>query len=369
MIWVVFAVLTGTAVLSVLWPLARARGRVAAGAAVDRALYDATIAGIDRDLERGLATEEDARAARTEAARRLLAAAPETVEGNSGSRWARRVAAVIALVFIPAETLGLYAYTGASDYPDQPLEARLKAPVSSNDINVALARIEKHLADEPGDARGWEIVAPVYLRLGRPRDAARAWQQVIKLNGVTADRASSFGEALVYAEEGKVTPQARAAFESALKVDEKEPRARFFLGVAAEQDGDSARAVDIWTRLLNDSPADAPFAPAVRERIQSLGAAPPVVRGPDSPAGAAIAALAPEDQQKFIRGMVAQLAERLAHDGADPEGWLRLVRAYSVLGEGDKARAALVDARKALDGNATAMGQLDLLSRELGLGG
>jgi cytochrome c-type biogenesis protein CcmH len=368
MIWVVFAALTGFAVLSVLLPLARARGRAAAVPAVDRALYDATIAGIDRDLERGLTTVEDASAARTEAARRLLAAAPSG-EGVAHSRWARRAAAVIALVFIPGLTLGLYAYTGASDYPDQPLEARLKSPVTGNDINVALARIEQHLADEPGDARGWEIVAPVYLRLGRPRDAARAWQQVIKLNGVTADRASSFGEALVYAEDGKVTPLARAAFESALKADEKEPRARFFLGVAAEQDGDVARAVEIWTRLLNDSPADAPFAPAVRERIQSLGSAPPAASGPNSPAGAAIAALPPEDQQKFIRGMVAQLAERLAHDGGDSEGWLRLVRAYSVLGDADKARAAMADARKALDGNTAALGQLDTLARELGLGG
>ena len=368
MIWVVFAILTGIAVLSVLWPLARARDRASAGVAVDRALYDATIASIDRDRERGLTSEVDARAARTEAARRLLAAAPADA-GGADSRWARRAAAVIALVFIPGVTLGLYAYTGASDYPDQPLEARLKAPLTGNDINVALARIEKHLADEPGDARGWEIVAPVYLRLGRPRDAARAWQQVIKLNGVTADRASSFGEALVYAEEGKVTPQARAAFENALKADEKEPRARFFLGVAAEQDGDAARAIDIWTRLLNDSPADAPFAPAVRERIKSLASAPPATTGPGSPAGAAIAALPPEDQQKFIRGMVAQLADRLAHDGGDPEGWLRRDRAYSVLGEADKARAAMADARKALGGDPKAIGQLDSLSRELGLGG
>ena len=107
----------------------------------------------------------------------------------------------------------------------------------------------------------------------------------------------------------------------------------------------------------------------MRERIKSLASAPPATTGPGSPAGAAIAALPPEDQQKFIRGMVAQLADRLAHDGGDPEGWLRLVRAYSVLGEADKARAAMADARKALGGDPKAIGQLDSLSRELGLGG
>ena len=47
----------------------------------------------------------------------------------------------------------------------------------------------------------------------------------------------------------------------------------------------------------------------------------------------------PEQRQKMIVGMVEGLAERLKKDGGDFEGWLRLVRAYTVLGERDKARS------------------------------
>jgi cytochrome c-type biogenesis protein CcmH len=368
MIWVVFAVFTGAAVLAVLLPLARLRD-ASTRAGIDKGLYEAEIAGMDRDVERGLATEDDARAAKAEAARRLIAAHAPDAPVARASTFNRRLAALVAIIFIPAVSLGLYRYLGAVDYADQPLEARLKAAPSGTDINVALARIEKHLAEQPEDARGWEIIAPVYMKLGRPRDAARAWQKLIQIQGVSVERASSFGEALVYAEDGRVTPQAKQAFEAALKEDEKEPRARFFLGMAAEQDGDKQKAIDVWTKLLADFPPDAPFASAVRDRIVALGGDAPAASGPASPAGAAIAAMSPEDRDRTIRGMVDGLASRLAQNGADLDGWLRLVRAYSVLREPDKARAALADARKALGGDGAALGQLDALSRELGYGG
>jgi len=209
------------------------------------------------------------------------------------------------------------------------------------------------------------------MRLERPKDAARAWQRVIQLEGVTAERASAFGEALVFAAEGEVTPQAKAAFEAAAKDDPSEPRAQFYLGLAAQQAGDNPRAVEIWTGLLDRSPPDAPFAPTLRERIAELGGQGTAIAGsgPNSPAGASVAAMSPEDQQKFMRERIAGLAARLAQKGDDLPGWQQLVRSYVVLGEDDKARAALADARKALGADGAASAQLDALARQFGLGG
>ncbi len=369
MIWSVFLVMTALAVLSVLWPLLRGR-RGTDPAAGRRDVYDAELASIERDVARGLTSEAEANASRAEAARRLLAASKAAAPTPSGSTMARRIAALAALIFIPAVSFGLYTIIGAAGYPDQPLQARLNGPVDGGDINVALARIEKHLEEAPDDARGWEIIAPVYLKLGRASDSARAWQKVISIAGVNAERASSFGEALVYAEDGQVSPQARAAFEAALNSDASEPRAQFFLGMADEQAGDNQGAIARWTRLLESSPADAPFAPAVRERIAEIGGRPTgPASGPLSAAGAAVAAMPADDQQKFMRERIAALADRLAHNGADPQGWQQLVRSYAVLGEKDKARSALDDARKALSGDAASLSQLDALSGQFGLGG
>jgi cytochrome c-type biogenesis protein CcmH len=67
--------------------------------------------------------------------------------------------------------------------------------------------------------------------------------------------------------------------------------------------------------------------------------------------------------------MVERLSERLQLDGSDPEGWLRLVRSYMVLGEPDKARAAAGDARRALAGDPTKLRHFEDLVKALGLEG
>jgi cytochrome c-type biogenesis protein CcmH len=72
---------------------------------------------------------------------------------------------------------------------------------------------------------------------------------------------------------------------------------------------------------------------------------------------------------RAIRAMVDRLAARLAQNGNDVEGWLRLVRSYSVLQETDRARAALIDAKRNLAGDPGAIARLEALARELGLEG
>jgi cytochrome c-type biogenesis protein CcmH len=83
---------------------------------------------------------------------------------------------------------------------------------------------------------------------------------------------------------------------------------------------------------------------------------------------AAAAKLSPEERTTMIRGMVARLAARLRQDGSDADGWQRLIRAYMVLGERDKATAALADARRAVSGEPDKLRQINELSRSFGLG-
>ena len=85
--------------------------------------------------------------------------------------------------------------------------------------------------------------------------------------------------------------------------------------------------------------------------------------------GAKIAALPEADRMSAIRGMVEGLAARLAQNGQDIEGWLRLVRSYTVLHEPDKARAALLEAKRSLAGDPSAIARIEALARELGLEG
>ena len=370
MIWIVFALMTGAAVFSVLWPLAR----VPAGSSrrdADLAFYRSEVEGIGRDVVSGLMSPKDAEVAKAEAARRLLAGTPANGAdaggqgvGKAVGTGARRIAAIAAIVLVPFVTIGLYVFIGSPDIADQPLAARLSAPAERMEIETAVARIEQHLAAEPNDGRGWELIAPVYLRMGRAAEAANAYAKAIAVLGDTADRETARGEALMAAAGGQVSPEAMAAFDAALRLDKDAPGPRFYHGLAAQQAGDKEKATKIWTELVIAAPPGAPWVEVVKQQLAALGA--PIPQGSQAEA---IAGMAPEARNEAIRGMVAALGERLAAKGGSIEEWTRLVRAYGVLGEKDKARAALVDARKALNADETAKPRLDAIAREFGLEG
>src|SRR5262249_47455007 len=160
----------------------------------------------------------------------------------------------------------------------------------------------------------------------------------------------------VFAANGMVTAEAKAEFERAVGLDAGNVQARYFLGLAAEQDGDRSRAVATWRALIEAGPADAPWIDFVRSALARVerSAAP----APSEQQIVASSDMSPEQRGAMIRGMVARLSERLARDGSDVDGWLRLVRSYMVLGEAEKARAAVLDARRALASDPGKLRQL-----------
>ncbi|OJY33145.1 MAG: hypothetical protein BGP06_20115, partial [Rhizobiales bacterium 65-9] len=268
----------------------------------------------------------------------------------------RKTAAVIALIVVPALALPAYLAAGSPQLPDQPLAARKAVDPSAISVAEAVARIEAHLARNPDDGAGYDMLAPVYLRMGRAADAARAYSAALRLNGETPERLAGLGEALVTGAEGVVTAEAQDLFTRASAAGFN-PRAGFYLALAREQDGDREGAAQAFEKLIAASPADAPWLPAAREKLAAL-------RG--TPAGGeAVAALPESERDAAIRGMVARLAERLATNGGSVDEWSRLIRSHMALGEKEKAAQALGDARKALGADATQ--PLDALSRELRL--
>jgi cytochrome c-type biogenesis protein CcmH len=368
MIWVIFAAMTGVAVFSVLWPLSKAR-RIAATNFPDVSLYEAQVAEIDRDAASGLMLAADVPAAKAEAARRLLAVSGAGQPAGSSTRRNARLTAAAAILLVPALTLGLYNRFGRPDLSDAPLAARLQpGDPGKMDLAAAIVSIEAHLRDHPDDGRGWDVIAPVYLRLGRAEDARRAYLHAIRLAGDSAAREAGLGEAVLAEAQGVVTVEARQAFEKARAADPTLPQPRYYLGLASLQDGKPDEAREIWTKLLDEAPAGAAWAAALRQRVAALSS--PAAGAPGSSVAAdAIAGLPEAARAAAIRSMVEGLSARLQQSGGSLDEWQRLVRAYSVLNQPDKARAALADARKNLANDMRANAALDDLAHELGLEG
>ncbi len=363
-LWFGLALMTAAAIWAVLWPLARRASQSRSGS--DVAIYRDQLEEIERDRAAGLIEDNEAVSAQVEVSRRLIAAADAQTASPTNvpsATWRRRAVAIAAFVLLPFGATTLYLALGSPLLPDHPLAPRLAAARADQSIDTLIAKVETHLESNPDDGRGWEVIAPIYIRLGRFDDAVRARRNALRLNGSSAEREAAFGEALVFAANGIVTAEAKAAFERAVALDANGVQARYFLGLAAEQDGDRTQAAATWRALIEAAPPDAPWIDLLRRALARVDRA----AAPEDPGAAS--ELAPEQRQAMIQGMVERLSERLHRDGDDVEGWLRLVRSYMVLGQPDKARAAVVDARRALAGDAGKLRRLDDQLKGLGLEG
>jgi cytochrome c-type biogenesis protein CcmH len=371
MLWIGFALMSVAAILAVLWPLAR-KPRAGQGGS-DLVVYQDQLEEIGRDRSAGLIGEAEAEAARVEVSRRLLAAADTQAPAPLPTQplWHRRAAAVAALIVLLLLPVGLYAALGSPEIPGQPAYARSATPQDQQNIAKLIGRVEEHLAQNPNDGAGWQVIGPVYMRLGRFDDAVVAFRKSLVLNGETAGRDSALGEALAGAANGVVTDEAKKEFERAVALDPREPKARFFLGLADEQDGKRDAAADKWRAMLKDAPPNAPWVGLVRESLARVTGEPVAgeASGPRQEDVAAAQEMPEAQRTEMIRGMVAKLADRLHTDGSDVEGWVRLVRAYAVLGEREQAKGAAADAKKALAQHPEEVKRIDDLVKGLGLEG
>ncbi|MCG5482948.1 MAG: c-type cytochrome biogenesis protein CcmI [Sinorhizobium meliloti] len=371
--WILVAILTAAVAAVLLLPLMRAVEPLPSRHSHDIEVYRDQLGELARDREAGLIGSDEAELARAEIARRMLAAsaADQAVAERTPKRLlSNRLAQAFIFLCLPAVGLCLYLTTGSPGVPAQPLAARLADP--GDDVNILIAKAENHLALNPQDGAGWDLLAPIYMRHGRVDDAVAAYDRAIRLLGPTPARMGGYAEALVAQAGGLVTSEAQNALQKALALDPDDPRSAFYLALGLKQEGKHTDALAAFRKLAERSPADAPWLSLVNQHMAELAAAPagPGPAAPGNPAPGDIAAaeeMNAGDRQAMIRGMVDSLASRLKEDPANLEGWMRLIRSYVVLDQRDRAKDALHDGLRAFPETGEQGKQLLALARELGI--
>jgi len=349
LLWIVLGALALLPALLIARPLTS--HRVPGTGTAASAIYRDQLIELKRSAGAGEIGAAEAEEARREIGRRLLAAdAAERQSLPPRFRHERLWGAVLCAA-VPAGALGLYLWLGRPDLPAQPLAGRdMDAAMQNASLEEIAETLFQRLAMDPDKPEGWLLLARTYMRLERFEEAAMAFGQAIAWLGEAAAAAhySAYGEALTLAAGGRVTADAKVAFEKALTLDPRDPPARYYLAQAKAQAGDAVGARADLEALLADTPADAPQRPAIEQAIAQLD-------------GAAIS------EDPAIRAMVDGLAAKLEADPHNLDGWLLLMTSYVKLGERDKALAALARARAAFRDDAEALAAIAAKAKELGL--
>lgn len=390
--WIISALLTVVVAVVLLSPLMRASARASLYDEGEAAVYRDQLRELERDKAAGLISADDADYARAEIGRRLLAIAGRAKTGGeaaepseasaarSGGRRRHTFSQAFILLCLPVIGLAGYLEIGSPGSPDSPLAARIENP--GDDVDLLVAKVEQHLASNPGDGNGWNVLAPVYFRIGRLDDAELAYRNAIRILGPDAERMNGLGETLVLRSDGIVTADAQMAFQAALKIEPNNPRADFYLALALEQSGRRAEALAAFQDIAKASPPTAPWMQLVNQHIAANSTGVPLANAPAVSAQSTAPAapgnpsaddianaqqMSEADRGEMIRGMVASLDARLKEDPNNFEGWMRLVRSYVMLKDTEKAEVALKDGLKAFPAAGAEGQQLIAMARELGL--
>lgn len=382
--WVLASLLTLMSVAAALWPVLRPRsgGESSTEAriqATKRVLVD-QLDEIARDRERGLLNDDEAQNARAEVARRLIALDREAVpEASRTDKTAGRLYPWAMIVLIPCLSIPLYLASGVPGAVDQPAPGSetVAAPSPEELAAIAefdkrIAEVEAHLAQNPDDVRGWQLIGPIYQRLGRYDDAARAYRNALAIGlpdkTATGTMQNGLGQVITVQAGGIVPDEALALFRQAQENHSSDPTGFFFEALAMTQKDLRAEAIAAWQTVIDRfGRENPPWLEVAKRTLASLKAAGAETTSPAGPNAEAIGRLDPEAQRAAITSMVAGLAERLEANPDDLSGWRRLIRSYMVLGEKADAEAALERARKIFAGNAQALADLEATAQENGL--
>lgn len=358
-------------------------------------VYSAQLREIEKDLARGVIAADEAERLKLEVKRRILeadrSATRHTVRSVAAPVPARVLAFMVMAVLVPMAG-ATYLAVGAPGYPDMPLAQRIadaaerranrmgqaeaetrfaeimgaQQPQADPDHMALIEQLRAALANRPLDLQGHILLAENEARLGNHAAAHVAQSRVIELkeSAASSDDFAWAADLMVLAAGGYVSPEAEAMLEQSLRRNPANGTALYYTGLMFAQNGRPDLAFSIWRRLHDESAPEAPWMPVIRAQLEDLAqlagvryTLPPAgtARGPAAADIAAAAEMDEADREAMIGAMVQGLSQRLAAEGGPPEDWARLIAAYGVLGEHERARAIWEEAQVVFGANPQAL--------------
>jgi cytochrome c-type biogenesis protein CcmH len=403
--WIISALISLAVLALILRAVLRGGKGYDNAAAFDLEIYRDQLKEVDRDLARGVLSEDEAERTRTEVSRRILAADAALKQGSDRVDTGPFKAGVAILLLGAVGGAGaLYTQIGAPGYSDLPLKARIAnsdelrtqrmtqaeaeqvmadlprvdPPEASAEFLDLMEKLRETVKNRPDDLQGLMLLARNEASLGRAAEAAVAQGRIIELKGDDATDAdyAFHADVLVTAAGGYVSQEAEASLRAALERNPDHPIARYYLAQYMLQVDRPDTAFRVMDKLLRESTPDAPWVASLRGQIEDVAwragvsyELPPLERtaGPSAEDIANAEGMAAGDRQAMIENMVARLSERLATEGGSAEEWAQLIRALGVLERFDEARSIFVESLKVFEGREDALDMMRAAGRTVGI--
>nr|WP_319251309.1 c-type cytochrome biogenesis protein CcmI [uncultured Celeribacter sp.] len=377
--WIIASALACLAVAPIAFALWRGRGvseQTQDTADIELQVYRDQLRDVEKDLARGVLSEEDAKRARTEVSRRILDADKHREAASAKTRRGSWIAAIVVAALTIGGSVWLYYEIGTPQYEDLPLQKRIadaaetratrpsqdeietirppSPPVQEPDerLTELLTQLRTALEMRPDDLQGHILLARNEAAVGNYRRGYEAQQEVIRIKGpaASAEDYANLADMMILAAGGYVSPEAEDALTKALQRDPQNGTALYYSGLMFGQTGRPDMTFKLWQPLLASSDPTAPWVAPIRMQIEQVAqiagirySLPPLgnaaLPGPSQADVEAMADMSPEDRQEVIRGMVEGLSARLANEGGTPEEWSRLISSLAILGETQRATA------------------------------
>ncbi|MGB0959873.1 MAG: c-type cytochrome biogenesis protein CcmI [Halocynthiibacter sp.] len=403
--WIAATIILIIVLVWLLWPVFKRTDDAKAHHQSETAFYKSQLANIERDFERGVLSDLDAKNLRSEVARNLIAADQREKEGgvtsslSNGAKYAISGGVMVVLV---AALFGLYPSMGAQGYPDMPLKERIaqakelrknrpsqtefesRLPVFSDaGVNARHLELVKQLRlaleARKEDLEGHRLLASNEAAMGNYQAAHKAQIKVIEILGPKATDTdyAILADLMIQAGRGYVSPEAETALTRSLQVNPDNQMARYYSGLMFAQNMRPDLAFRIWRPLYEASSADAPWVPPLVDQLPHVARLAGVkyklpektaLAGPSQEDVENAADMAPEDRQEMIKSMVSQLSDRLATQGGSAQEWARLISAHGVLGNIEQAAAIWTEARLVFKGKPEMLKLIDAAATKAGLG-
>jgi len=236
----------------------------------------------------------------------------------------------------------------------------------------------------PTDGEGWVVIAPVYFSQQRWDLAARSYLSAVNYGAFSTKQQSEYltraTESLLNASGGEFTPQVSNFAAMAERTDPSNPAAAFLNGLAIEKNETANMAIANWHKVIERFPNDGQGLNAkIQDRIKELSLTTngaiisgptvpnetPKFRGPTEDQIRDAQSMSEDDRRAMINAMVDGLALRLEDDPGDIDGWERLMKSYSVLGDKDAVIEAYDMASKIFAEDVVALNRLNAVAKTL----